>query len=76
MLFFRSEERVKQWCEEHGYPMRPTVTMEQLWALARTWYSTRLQPDSRRPKPDEIRQILTILGLTGEFWDPTSDSFG
>jgi hypothetical protein len=26
----------------------------QLWTLATTWYSTRLQEDSRRPKPDEM----------------------
>jgi len=28
MLFFRSEERVREWCVAHGYPMRPLVTME------------------------------------------------
>jgi len=41
MLFFRSEERVREWCAAHGYPMRPLVTMDQLWTLATTWYSTR-----------------------------------
>ncbi|MGD8277457.1 MAG: hypothetical protein PVH00_05495 [Gemmatimonadota bacterium] len=74
MLFFRSEERVREWCAERGVPVRPLVTMSQLWALAMTWYSTRLQADSRRPQPDEMREIFAGLGLAGGFWDPRSDS--
>ena len=35
--------------------------MELLWGMATTWYTNRLQEDSRRPKPDEIRQIFTNL---------------
>jgi hypothetical protein len=46
------------------------------WTLATTWYSTRLQENSRRPQPDEMRSIFADLGLGGEFWDPQSDSFG
>jgi hypothetical protein len=56
--------------------MRPLVTMDQLWALATAWYSTRLQENSRRPQPDEMRSIFAALGLGGEFWDPQSDRFG
>lgn len=55
--------------------MRPLVSISQLWKLASTWYSTRLQPDSRRPQPDEMRAIFAGLGLTGDFWDPMSDKF-
>jgi hypothetical protein len=76
MLFFRSEECVREWCAEHDYPMRPLVTMDKLWKLAKTWYSTRLQQNSRRPQPDEMRSIFTGLGLEGDFWDPQSDGFG
>jgi hypothetical protein len=76
MLFFRSEERVREWCTAHGHPMRPLVTMDQLWKLATTWYSTRLQENSRRPRPDEMRAIFAGLGLEGDFWDPTADRFG
>ena len=76
MLFFRSEERVRRWCEERGVPLRPLVTIPQLWALASTWYGTRLQADSRRPRPDEMRGIFARLGLEGDFWDPQSDTFG
>jgi hypothetical protein len=76
MLFFRSEEQVWEWCAAHGIPMRPLVRMDQLWVLATTWYSTRLQEYSRRPKPDEMRGIFAGLGLEGDFWDPLSDRFG
>jgi hypothetical protein len=76
MLFFRSEERVREWCSAMGYPVRPLVRMDQLWELAREWYSTRLQPESRRPQPAEMRRIFARLGLAGDFWDPQSDAFG
>jgi hypothetical protein len=76
MLFFRSEERVLDWCTAKGYPLRPLVTIAQLWELAREWYATRLRPDSRRPQPDEMRQIFARIGLTGAFWDPQADVFG
>ena len=75
MLFFRSEERVREWCQRQRYAMRPLVRMDQLWALATAWYATRLQPDSRRPKPPEMREIFARIGLTGDFWDPESDRF-
>ena len=75
MLFFRSEERVMEWCGANNLTMRPLVRMDQLWALASTWYSTRLQENSRRPAPDEMVRIFASIGLTGEFWNPTSDTF-
>jgi hypothetical protein len=76
MLFFRSEEQVRAWCTAQGYSMRPLVTIDQLWKLATTWYATRLQENSRRPKPEEMSSIFTGLGLEGDFWDPGSDRFG
>jgi hypothetical protein len=50
--------------------------MHQLWELATIWYSTRLQENSRRPQPDEMRSIFARLGLEGDFWDPQSDHVG
>jgi hypothetical protein len=76
MLFFGSGERVREWCTARGYLMRPLVRIDQLWTLGTTWYSTRLQENSRRPKPDEMRAIFAGLGLEGDFWDPQFDSFG
>jgi hypothetical protein len=75
MLFFRSEERVREWCRSLGLPLRPLVRIDQLWRLAVAWYATRLQPTSRRPQPDEMRRIFAAIGLAGEFWDPQSDRF-
>ena len=76
MLFFRSEEAVAEWCRQRDTPVRPLVTIPQLWTLSTTWYSTRLQEDSRRPQPDEMRQIFANIGLQGDFWDPRADTFG
>jgi len=70
MLFFRSEERLDEWCAARGEPKRPVVTMEQLWTLASRWYSTRLDAGARRPGPDEMRAIFAEIGLSGAFWDP------
>ena len=76
MLFFRSEERVNDWCRDNGVSRRPILTLDQLWRLAVAWYSTRLTPDARRPQPEEMRRIFGAIGLEGPFWDPHSDAFG
>ncbi len=75
MLFFRSGEQIDAWCRATGVPRRPSVRMDQLWRMAVTWYSTRLEAESRRPAPDEIRGIFEGLGLQGDFWDPKADTF-
>ena len=76
MLFFRSEEMARARCAAQRVPLRPLVTMNQLWKMATTWYSTRLEAESRRPKADEMRGVFAGIGLDDEFWDPRSDSFG
>ena len=75
MLFFRSEERLREWCAARGTTPGPAVSMEQLWGLAAQWYGTRLEANARRPGPEEMRQIFAGLGLTGAFWDPQADHF-
>jgi len=75
MLFFLSEEAVRAWCAERGAPLRPLVTMDQIWKLATAWYSTRLEPDARRPGADEIPGIFARIGLDDEFWNPKSSRF-
>lgn len=42
MLFFRSEERVDEWCREQGVPRRPILSLDQLWKLGVAWYENRL----------------------------------
>jgi hypothetical protein len=67
---------VNYWCREHEVPKRPILTLGQLWQLAVAWYDTRLTPEARRPKPDEMRRIFADIGLEDPFWDPGSDQFG
>jgi hypothetical protein len=76
MLFFRSEDLVRAWCQARGIEPRPLVTMAQLWELAVAWYATRLSPEARRPDPAEMRQIFAQVGLNDPFWDPQADVFG
>jgi hypothetical protein len=76
MLFFRSEDLARAWCAARQAPLRPLVTMDQLWTMATTWYATRLEEVSRRPRPEEMRGIFASIGLDDPFWDPRSDSFG
>jgi hypothetical protein len=76
MLFFRSEERVRAWCDARRVPLRPLVTMDQLWTMATTWYASRLEEVSRRPQAAEMRGIFRAIGLDDPFWDPRSDRFG
>jgi hypothetical protein len=76
MLFFRSEELVRDWCRARGIEPRPIVTMPQLWQLSVAWYASRLSPEARRPAPPEMREIFARLGLSDPFWDPQADEFG
>jgi hypothetical protein len=73
MLFFRSEERIREWCSAREVTPRPLVTVPQLWDLAAAWYSTRLEATARRPGGDEIRAIFARIGLADRFWDPQAD---
>jgi hypothetical protein len=75
MLFFRSEEQIAAWCRARNIAPNPAARMDQLWQMAVTWYGTRLEPQSRRPKPEEIRGIFEGVGLRGDFWDPRADTF-
>ena len=45
-----------------------TVTLEQTWTLARLWYENRLDPEWRRPTPDEALAAFRAAGLDGAFW--------
>jgi len=73
MLLFRSEETVERWCAAHGVPRRPSLSLDQLWHLARSWYGNRLTVESRRPRADEMAGIFASIGLEDPFWDPQAD---
>jgi hypothetical protein len=68
MLLFRSEEHVDRWSKQRGLPPGELVTPDQIWALARAWYSNVLRPGFRRRTPDEAQAFFDSIGLTGTFW--------
>jgi hypothetical protein len=68
MLLFRSEEHVDRWCKDGGHAKGGLLSLEQLWGLASTWYSDRLQPGWKRRTAAEAEEVFTTLGLTGDFW--------
>jgi len=51
-----------------GLPRGATMTLDQLWALARRWYAGRLEPEWRGRTAEASQAILAEVGLTGDFW--------
>jgi hypothetical protein len=68
MLLFRDEEHVDRWCRQWNRPRGAILTLDSCWKLAHAWYRTRLDPDWRRPTPEEAQALFAKLGLTSEFW--------
>jgi hypothetical protein len=68
MLLFRSEEHITRWCSQWNQPFGATLTLDQAWRLAQSWYGNRLDPEWRRPTLDEAEALVASLGLTGDFW--------
>ena len=69
MLLFRGEEHIGRWCAQWNQPAGATLTIHQVWRLARAFYGTKMSPDWRRPTLEEIEGVLSRLGLTGAYWD-------
>lgn len=69
MLAFRSEGHLDRWCEQRDIPRGGVLTPEQAWRLARAWYGRKLEPDWRRHTLEEAEEVLTDIGLTGDFWN-------
>jgi len=59
---------VDRWCVERAVPRGATVSLEQVWRLARPWYADRLDEDWTPRTPDVMERILSDAGLTGAFW--------
>ncbi|HET9480899.1 MAG TPA: hypothetical protein VFP98_04015 [Candidatus Polarisedimenticolia bacterium] len=70
MLLFRSEEHVERWCRTWRVDRGGTLSLEQVWGLARAWYtSDRRAPDWQRYSVEEAEAILRGIGLVDEFWN-------
>jgi hypothetical protein len=69
MLLFRSEEHVQHWCALWNQPRGAVISLDQVWGLARGWYSDdRRDPSWRRKTLDEAQAYFASLGLTVPFW--------
>ena len=66
MNLFRSEEHVDRWLG--GREPGATITVAKLSELAHSWWDDRLSPDWRPHTHEQNVEILTRLGLRGEFW--------
>lgn len=44
------------------------LSIAQLWALSKAWYSNRLDFDYMGRTVDEAQQIFAQLGLNTPFW--------
>jgi hypothetical protein len=68
MLAFRSEAHVEGWCRQRSVAKGAVFSFDQLWDLARTWYSDRLSPRWTRATAAEAQRVFDGLGLSGPFW--------
>ena len=69
MLFFRSEDHVRRWCEARGREPGAVLSLDQAWRLADGWYRNKLRADWRRHTLEETEELLRSIGLAGPFWD-------
>jgi hypothetical protein len=68
MLFFRSEEEVAAWRQARNVLTGETMTLAQLWELAKRWYGNRLEASYHGRSLDKAQQIFRELGFTAPFW--------
>ena len=68
MSLFRSEEHLDRWLTKTGRTKGAVVPLEQVWRLARAWYSDPRGADWRPRTRDENQVVLASVGLTGQFW--------
>lgn len=58
-----------RWLEREGRTVGALVPLEQVWQLARTWYTNPLDRAWRPRTRDESQAVLASAGLTGPFWE-------
>jgi hypothetical protein len=69
MLLFRSEEHVERWRRTWGQPRGASLTLAQIWGLAREWYGPdRREAGWRRKTAAEAEAAFAGLRLRGDFW--------
>lgn len=69
ILSFRAEAHVDAWCASWRQPRGELLAPQDVWTLAREFYSPeRLQPDWRPPNSAASEAALARCGLTSAFW--------
>jgi hypothetical protein len=60
---------VDRWCRRWGQPRGEVLSAEQIWGLAKMWYSDdRRDPGWRRKTVEQAQEIFSALGLVSGFW--------
>jgi Alkylmercury lyase len=65
---FCSDDHARQWSVEHAGGAGEFVDVTSVWRLAQPWYGDRLASDFRPHTTAYNQQLLTDVGLTGDFW--------
>jgi len=68
MLFFRSEESLKQWLASRKAERGAVLSISQLWELSQRWYRDRMSPEYHGRTVEQAQAIFKELGLTSSFW--------
>ena len=68
MLFFRSEDHLTRWLEQHDAPRGAVLSLAATWGLAKAWYVDRRDPLWKPRSKEQAQAILDEVGLTDDFW--------
>jgi hypothetical protein len=68
MSLFRSEEHMDRWLAREKKTRGAVVSLEQVWRLAKAWYTDPRDLSWRPRTRAESQAVLSSVGLTSEFW--------
>jgi hypothetical protein len=65
---FCSEDCVDSWCRATGSRRGYVMNLGTLWRFAAHWYDGRMDRGYLRREPEEAKEYLRGVGLSGPFW--------
>ena len=68
MLFFQSEEMLREWLASNKAECGQVLSIPQVWELSQRWYHNRMSLGYRGRDMEQIQMIFKELGLTSLFW--------
>jgi len=68
MLFFRSEDHLARWLDQHGASRGAVLSLATTWRLAKAWYVDRRDTNWRPRSVSQAQAVLDRVGLTDPFW--------